>query len=242
MRIDGRKQDEMRILKIQKGFMKYAEGSALIEMGDTKIICTASIENKVPPFLVGKNKGWITAEYGMLPRSTEIRMIRDAVKGKINGRSLEIQRLIGRSLRAVVDLNGLGERTIWLDCDVINADGGTRTAAVTGAFIALYQALTFLKEKKMIPVLYLKDYLGAISVGISKGTPVLDLNYTEDSQCEVDMNVVMTGKGHFVEIQATAEGRAFTDEQYSAMIGLARKGIKEIIEMEKKMLPDGLIL
>jgi len=241
MRIDGRKPDEMRILKIQKGFMKYAEGSALIEMGDTKIICTASIENKVPPFLVGKNKGWITAEYSMLPRSTESRMIRDATKGKINGRSLEIQRLIGRSLRAVVDLNGLGERTIWVDCDVINADGGTRTAAITGAFISLCQALQFLKAKKIIPVLYLKDYLGAISVGIADGAPVLDLNYGEDSHCEVDMNVVMTGRGHFVELQATAEGRAFTDEQYSSMIGLAKKGIKQIIEMEKKILPGDLI-
>ncbi|MGA1868119.1 MAG: ribonuclease PH [bacterium] len=241
MRIDGRKPDELRVLKIHKGFMKYAEGSALIEMGDTKVICTASVENKVPPFLVGKNKGWITAEYSMLPRSTEVRMIRDATKGKVNGRSLEIQRLIGRSLRAVVDLNGLGERTIWIDCDVINADGGTRTAAITGSFISLCLALQFLKDRNVLPVLYLKDYLGAVSVGITGNTPVLDLNYAEDSSCDVDMNVVMTGKGHFVELQATAEGKSFNDEQYSQMIGLAKRGIKQIIEMEKKILPNTII-
>ena len=235
-RKDGRVEDVLRPLKITIEVMKHAEGSALIEMGDTRVICTASIEDKVPQFLIGSGQGWVTAEYGMLPRSTLTRSIRDASRGKISGRSHEIQRLIGRSLRSVTDLHGMGERTIWLDCDVIQADGGTRSASITGAFCALYCAMKKLKEKGDIPVLLLKDYLAAVSVGILAGSPVLDLDYEEDARAAVDMNVVLTGQGLFVEIQGTAEEAPFEDTELMELLDLAKKGIKELISVQKQVL------
>lgn len=235
-RKDDRKEDTLRPLKITTDVMKYAEGSALVEMGDTKVICTASMEEKVPQFLLGTGKGWVTAEYGMLPRSTASRLIRDAARGKISGRSHEIQRLIGRSLRSVVNLHGMGERTIWLDCDVIQADGGTRSASITGAFCALYCAMKKMKEMKLIPALLIKDYLAAVSVGILAGNTILDLDYEEDSRAAVDMNVVMTGQGLFVEVQGTAEEVPFKDTELMSLLDLAKKGIMESIQKQKEVL------
>ncbi|MGA1791312.1 MAG: ribonuclease PH [bacterium] len=235
-RKDNRKEDALRPLKITTDVMKYAEGSALVEMGDTKVICTASMEEKVPQFLLGTGKGWVTAEYGMLPRSTASRLIRDAARGKISGRSHEIQRLIGRSLRSVVNLHGMGERTIWLDCDVIQADGGTRSASITGAFCALYCAMKKMKEMNLIPALLIKDYLAAVSVGILAGNTILDLDYDEDSRAAVDMNVVMTGQGLFVEVQGTAEEVPFKDSELMALLDLAKKGIMESILKQKEVL------
>lgn len=231
MRPDGRKNDELRSLKIEKNFIKNADGSVLIELGNTRVICTASIENKVPPFLKDQKKGWITAEYGMLPRSTPVRMLRESTAGRVGGRTHEIQRLIGRSLRAVVDLEKLGERTIWIDCDVIEADGGTRTASITGGYLALREAIKKAMNAGMITENPIKDSIAAISVGIVSGEPRLDLCYQEDSQAEVDMNIVMTGGGKFVEIQGTAELTPFSKENLLHLISLAEKGIREIIRV-----------
>lgn len=231
MRPDGRKNDELRPIKIEKNFIKNADGSVLIEFGNTRVICTASIENKVPPFLKDQKKGWITAEYGMLPRSTPVRMLREATAGRVGGRTHEIQRLIGRSLRAVVDLEKLGERTIWIDCDVIEADGGTRTASITGGYIALREAIKKAMNVGMITENPIKDSIAAISVGIVTGEPRLDLCYQEDSQAEVDMNIVMTGSGKFVEIQGTAEIMPFSKENLLQLLSLAEKGIREIIRI-----------
>lgn len=239
-RRDGRLPDKMRGVKIIRGYLKFAEGSAFIEVGDTRVLCSASVEDKVPPFLKGSGQGWITAEYSMLPRSTQTRTIRDITRGRFSGRSLEIQRLIGRSLRAVVDLKRLGERTIWMDCDVIQADGGTRTASVTGSFIALCDAIRFLQKAGWVNDNLVVDYLGAISVGIYQGVPILDLTYQEDSEAEVDMNVVMTGSGKFVEIQGTAEAGPFGREQLERMLALAEKGIKELVEFEKRIVGEYL--
>lgn len=236
MRASGRKQDQIRPVKITRNFIKHAEGSVLIEMGDTKVICTASIEEKVPPFLIGKGKGWITSEYSMIPRSSHERIPRESTKGKQGGRTHEIQRLIGRSLRAVVDLDSLGERTIWIDCDVIQADGGTRTASITGSFIALADALEATLKRRLIKKIPLKDYLAAISVGRVKGEIHLDLDYSEDSTAETDMNVVMTGKEQFVEVQGTAEKGSFSREDLDQLLIYARKGILELIEIEKEMV------
>ncbi len=236
VRPDGRPPEKLRRVRVIRGYMKHAEGSVLIEMGDTRVICAASVEEKVPPFLKGTGTGWVTAEYSMLPRSTHTRMIRDVVKGRINGRTQEIQRLIGRSLRAVVDLGALGERTIWIDCDVVQADGGTRCAAITGAFIALYDAVQFLMKTGAISKNPIKDYLAAVSVGIYRGVPVLDLNFEEDSNAEVDMNVVMTGSGRFVEIQGTAEKSPFDKETLDRLLALAAKGIRELISFQRRIL------
>ena len=236
-RIDGRRPDELRPVKMTRNYLKYPEGSVLIEMGDTKVLCTATVEDgKVPPFLKGTGKGWITAEYALLPRSTETRTIRDVVRGGISGRSHEIQRLIGRSLRAVVDLEKLGERTIWVDCDVLQADGGTRMASVTGGFVALYDALRFLKENGVIDEIPIKEFLAGVSVGIVDGEILLDLNYKEDFQAQVDMNIVMTESGSIVEVQGTGEEATFTKEEMIKMVELAEKGIKELIRMQKEVL------
>lgn len=237
-RTDSRKSDQMRPVKIHRNYLKYAEGSALIEVGDTKVICTATIEEKVPPHLKDKNKGWVTAEYSMLPRSTHSRIARESAKGKIGGRTHEIQRLIGRVLRSVVDLEKLGERTIWIDCDVIQADGGTRTASITGSFVALADAIKYAQKKGLIGDTPLKDYLAAVSVGIIDGEPVLDLNYSEDSTAEVDMNIVMTGKGKFVEVQGTAEGEPFSKTQMEGLISLAKHGIEELVAIQHKLIGD----
>jgi ribonuclease PH len=236
MRTDGRKADELRPLHITPGFLKFPEGSVLIEAGDTKVICTASVEEKVPPHLRGEKRGWITAEYAMLPRATEQRTIREVTRGKASGRTLEIQRLIGRALRSVVDLSALGERTVWIDCDVIQADGGTRTTAISGAFIALYQALASLVRRGLIPELPVTDYLAATSVGIVSGELLLDLNYAEDCTAEVDMNVVLTGNGRIVEIQGTAEGAPFTRAAMDRLLTLAAGGVAEIITIQKNIL------
>jgi len=235
-RIDGRKVNELREVKIKRGVNKHAEGSVLVEFGDTKVICTASMEKRVPPFLRGKGEGWVTAEYSMLPRSTGTRMVREAARGKLGGRTYEIQRLIGRAVRSVVDLKGFGENSIWIDCDVIQADGGTRTAAITGSFIAMVEAFRYMKKEEMIESLPVQDYLAAVSVGIIKGTPALDLNYEEDSSAEVDMNVVMTGNGNFVEVQGTAEGAPFSSKDMDKMMKLAKKGINTLIEKQSKVL------
>ena len=236
MRPSQRKPDQLRAIRITRHYTKHAEGSVLIECGDTKVICTASVEERVPPHKKGSGEGWVTAEYGMLPRSTGERMSREAAKGKQSGRTQEIQRLIGRSLRAVVDLQKLGERTIQLDCDVIQADGGTRTASITGAFVALQDAVTGLMNKGLVKENPLKDAIAAISVGIYQGTPVLDLDYVEDSACDTDMNVVMLGSGHFVEVQGTAEGHAFSREEMDALLELAKSGITQLIEMQRTAL------
>ena len=236
MRPSQRQPDQLRSIRITRHYTKHAEGSVLIECGDTKVICTASIEERVPPHKKGSGEGWVTAEYGMLPRSTNERMGREAAKGKQSGRTQEIQRLIGRSLRAVVDLKKLGERTIQIDCDVIQADGGTRTASITGAFVALHDAVSGLLNKGKIQETPLKDFIAAISVGIHAGTPLLDLNYVEDSQCDTDMNVVMTGSGGLVEVQGTAEGRPFTRTQMNDMLDLAGRGIRELIAAQRAAL------
>lgn len=236
MRPSGRQLDQARDIKITRHYTKHAEGSVLIEFGDTKVICTASVDEKAPPFMKGSGKGWVTAEYGMLPRSTGSRMIREAAKGKQTGRTVEIQRLIGRALRAAVDLQALGERTIQIDCDVIQADGGTRTASITGGCVALIDALQGLVDSGKLSALPLKQKVAAISVGIYNGTPVLDLDYPEDSAAETDMNVVMTDQGGFVEIQGTAEGEVFNEAEFNAMLALAKKGLNEIFELQTAAL------
>ena len=236
MRPSGRQLDQSRDIRITRQYTKHAEGSVLIEFGDTKVICTASIDEKTPHFLKGTGKGWVTAEYGMLPRSTGSRMNREAARGKQSGRTVEIQRLIGRSLRAAVDLKALGERSIQIDCDVIQADGGTRTASITGACVALIDALQKLVDAGKLDKLPIKQKVAAISVGIYKGTPVLDLDYPEDSEAETDMNVVMTEEGKFIEVQGTAEGEAFEQEEFNAMLELAKKGLKEIFILQNNAL------
>ncbi|OGS93469.1 MAG: ribonuclease PH [Gallionellales bacterium GWA2_59_43] len=236
MRPSQRQANQLRNIRITRRYTKHAEGSVLIECGDTKVICTASVEERVPPHKKGSGEGWVTAEYGMLPRSTGSRMSREAAKGKQSGRTQEIQRLIGRSLRAVVDLGKLGERTIQIDCDVIQADGGTRTASITGAFVALHDAVTDLLNKGLIQESPLKDFVAAISVGIYQGTPVLDLDYLEDSDCDTDMNVVMLGSGHFVEVQGTAEGHPFSREEMDTLLELAKNGIAQLVEMQRVAL------
>lgn len=238
MRPDGRNTDELRKINMINRFLNTAEGAVLIEMGDTRVICTASIENKVPLFLKDQGRGWITAEYSMLPRATPIRTIREASSGKIGGRTHEIQRLIGRAMRSVVDLKALGERTIWLDCDVIQADGGTRTAAITGAFVALKLALRYALENRIIEKQVLKDYVAAVSVGMVEGEPRLDLSYLEDSTAEVDMNIVMTGSGKFIEVQGTAETEPFDRMRLQSMLDLAEAGIKKIIAVQKAALGE----
>jgi ribonuclease PH len=235
-RPSGRRPDELRPVRLQRGFTKHAEGSVLVEFGDTRVLCTASVEERVPPFLRDTGRGWVTAEYGMLPRATNTRTDREAARGKQSGRTQEIQRLIGRSLRAVVDLAALGPRTIQVDCDVLQADGGTRTASITGAFVALHDALSLLKSKNLLAVLPIRDFVAAISVGVYKGTPVLDLDYVEDSGCDTDMNVVMTGSGGFVEMQGTAEGAPFSRAEADALLKLAERGIAELVEKQKAAL------
>jgi ribonuclease PH len=236
MRPSQRKPDQLRAIRITRQYTKHAEGSVLIECGDTKVICTASVEERVPPHKKGSGEGWVTAEYGMLPRSTGERMSREAAKGKQSGRTQEIQRLIGRSLRAVVDLGKLGERTVTLDCDVIQADGGTRTASITGAYVALHDAVNSLIQKGLVKENPLRDSVAAISVGIYQGTPVLDLDYPEDSDCDTDMNVVMLGSGHFVEVQGTAEGHPFSREEMDTLLELAKLGIGQLVEMQRTAL------
>jgi ribonuclease PH len=235
-RTDGRASNQMRRVLITPNFSKHAEGSALIEIGDTRVICTASIQEKVPPFLYRTGKGWVTAEYGMLPRATSERTDREAARGKQGGRTMEIQRLIGRSLRAAVNTELLGERTVWLDCDVIQADGGTRTASITGAFVALALALGRLYIDGKLVSWPISSFVAAVSVGIINGVPALDLNYEEDSKAGVDMNIVATDKGQFVELQGTAEGATFSEEQMTAILGLAKEGIASLIGMQREVL------
>jgi ribonuclease PH len=236
MRPSSRRNDELRQVRITRQYTRHAEGSVLIEFGDTKVLCTASVEENVPPFLKGKGKGWVTAEYGMLPRSTNTRMRREAAQGKQSGRTQEIQRLIGRSLRAVVDMAALGERQIVIDCDVIQADGGTRTASITGAFVAMTDAINGLIAAGKLEKSPIREHVAAISVGIYQGKAVLDLDYPEDSDCETDMNVVMTSSGKFVEVQGTAEGVAFTRQEMNALLDLAEQGIKDLISMQQSAL------
>src|ERR1700741_911599 len=235
VRSDGRSSDQIRAVKIVPDFISQAEGSVLIELGKTRVICTATVDD-VPSFLKGTGKGWVTSEYGMLPRATEERMAREATRGKQSGRTLEIQRLIGRSLRAVTDQQGLGERTVWLDCDVIQADGGTRTASITGAFVALALAFERMVAAGMLRSVPLTDSLGAISVGIVDDVLLLDLAYDEDSRAQVDMNVVMTGSGHFVEVQASADGRPYTDRELQQLLSLATRGIRVLHEAQQDLL------
>ena len=235
-RPSGRAADALREIRLTRHYTKHAEGSVLVEFGDTKVICTASISESVPPFLRDKGQGWLTAEYGMLPRATNTRNDREAARGKQTGRTQEIQRLIGRALRAVVDLEKLGVRTLHIDCDVIQADGGTRTASITGAFVAAYDAVAKLLATGRIEVSPINDFIAAISVGVYHGHPVLDLDYAEDSQCDTDMNVVMTGAGRFVEIQGTAEGAAFSREEMNHLLDLAQKGIADLIGHQKAAL------
>jgi ribonuclease PH len=238
MRPDKRSANDLRDIVITCNYLNTAEGSVLIEMGGTKVICTATIENKVPQFLKDQGRGWVTAEYSMLPRATPTRTIREASTGRVGGRTHEIQRLIGRAMRSVVDLNALGERTIWLDCDVIQADGGTRTAAITGAFVAFKLALKYAMENKIIGKQAIKDYVAAVSVGIVGGEPRLDLTYIEDSTAEVDMNIVMTESGKFIEVQGTAETEPFERSRLNAMLDLAESGIKKIIMIQKAALGE----
>lgn len=235
-REDGRANNEIRPVKITPGYIKYAEGSCLIEVGDTRVICTASVEDKVPPFLKGSGSGWVTAEYGMIPRACLTRNVREAAKGQLGGRTMEIQRLIGRSLRSIFDMKAIGERTIWIDCDVIQADGGTRTAAMTGGFVALAQAAAWLRKQNIAKSDPIMDYLAAISVGYVGGEEMLDLKYSEDSQASVDMNVAMTGSGKFVEIQSTAEGLPFSRQRFDRLLDLAVKGINELFALQKEAL------
>jgi len=236
MRPSGRKPDQLREIKLTRNYTRHAEGSVLVEFGDTKVLCNASVETRVPPWLKGKGKGWVTAEYGMLPRSTNSRMQREATKGKQGGRTMEIQRLIGRSLRAAVDLEKLGEISITVDCDVIQADGGTRTASITGGCVALVDALNHLKNKGAIKTDPLIHLVASVSCGIYQGTPVLDLDYDEDSNAETDMNYVMNDGGKFIEIQGTAEAAAFSEEEMLAMTALAKQGIANLIEHQKQSL------
>jgi ribonuclease PH len=234
MRPSGRKPQELRKVSFERGISKHAEGSCLVRFGDTHVMCLATVEEKVPPWLKGAGKGWVTAEYGMLPRATGDRMRREAAQGKQSGRTQEIQRLIGRSLRAVVDLVGLGEKQITLDCDVIQADGGTRTAAITGSWIALYDALKWMEAREMFARNPLRDHVAAISCGIHNGEVVLDLDYDEDSSAETDANFVMTGKGGIVEVQGTAEGEPFSQERFLELLALAQKGIGELVALQKQ--------
>ena len=236
MRPSNRRPDELRAVTLERGYTKHAEGSVLVCFGDTKVLCTASVEEKVPGFLRGSKQGWLTAEYGMLPRATNTRGDREAARGRQSGRTQEIQRLVGRSMRAVVDLGRLGERTIQIDCDVLQADGGTRTASITGAFVAVYDALAWLKARGLIDTLPVKDFVAAVSVGVYEGMPVLDLDYAEDSNCDTDMNVVMTGAGGFVEVQGTAEGAPFSRKELDALLALADKGIRELVGLQKQAL------
>jgi ribonuclease PH len=236
MRPSQRQPDQLRAVTITRNFTRHAEGSVLIEMGDTRVLCTASVEENVPPFLRGKGQGWVTAEYGMLPRSTHTRSAREAAKGKQTGRTQEIQRLIGRSLRAVTDLKALGERQITLDCDVLQADGGTRCASITGAWIALFEACDKLVQAGKLPTNPVKDHVAAISVGIFEGSPVLDLDYPEDSNCDTDMNVIMTGQGGIVEVQGTAEGEPFSREQMNVLMDLATMGIRQLVAAQESAL------
>lgn len=239
MRNDQRSMNSLRPITITTDFVKHPEGSVLIQVGDTKVICNASIENRVPPFMRGKGKGWVTAEYAMLPRATDTRNIRESSKGKVSGRTMEIQRLIGRALRAVIDLDAFGERTLWIDCDVIQADGGTRTASITGAFVAAALAFGKLLENGTIEKMPILDFLGATSVGIlPDGKEVLDLNYEEDFRALVDMNIVMTGAGKFVEIQGNGEEATFSYEQLQTMLGLANEGLEQIFEKQREALGD----
>ncbi|HEU4684112.1 MAG TPA: ribonuclease PH [Nitrospira sp.] len=236
LRADGRRKDQLRPIKVTRHFIKHAEGSVLIEMGDTKVICTASVEEKVPPFLKGKGSGWVTAEYSMLPRSTHERSPREAVKGKQGGRTLEIQRLVGRALRAVTGMDQMGERSIWIDCDVIQADGGTRTAAITGSFIALADALAALKTRGLIKKRPLSDYLAAVSVGKVGGEILVDLAYTEDSMADVDMNLVMTGRGQFVEIQGTAERTPFAKQDMDGFLAHGWSAIQTLTALQRDLI------
>lgn len=236
MRGDGRRPDELRPVTITPNVNKYAEGSVLIKMGDTHVLCTASVEESVPPFMRDRGEGWVTAEYSMLPRSTGTRSAREASRGRLGGRTMEIQRLIGRSLRAVTDLPHLGERTIWLDCDVIQADGGTRTASITGAYVALHLALQHLLQHDLIAQIPLKDAVAAVSVGMLQDIPHLDLNYPEDSTSDVDMNIVMTGSGNLIEVQGTAEGEPFSQESLLDLLALARQGINQLMEAQRAVL------
>jgi ribonuclease PH len=240
MRTDSRTADQLRPTRIHPQYLLHPEGSVLIEAGRTKVICTASVEDRVPPFLRNTGKGWVTAEYGMLPRATSTRTTREASQGKVGGRTQEIQRLIGRSLRSVMKLDQLGERTVWLDCDVIQADGGTRTAAITGAFVALVLALQNMREKGLLTALPIMDYVAATSVGIIDGTRLLDLAYDEDSRAEVDMNVVMTGSGKFIEVQGTAEALPFGRDALLELLDLGQKGIGRLVELQKEAVGDFL--
>jgi ribonuclease PH len=232
-RSDGRAPDQLRPITIEPGFLKYAEGSALISVGNTRVLCAATVEDRVPPWLKGKGLGWVSAEYAMLPRATQERTQRESAKGRVGGRTHEIQRIIGRALRAVTDTTKLGERTVWIDCDVLQADGGTRCAAITGAYVALSSALRQLVKFGALKKSPLRDNVAAVSVGILGNVPLLDLCYQEDSQAEVDMNIVMTGSGRFVELQATAEKTAFDDAQLASLLALGRQGIQELITMQK---------
>jgi ribonuclease PH len=236
MRHGNRASDAIRPIKIKTGFMRYAEGSCCIEIGNTKVVCTASLESGVPVFLRGANRGWITAEYSMLPRSCNKRVQRESSKGRISGRTHEIQRLIGRSLRSVVDMDVLGERTIWIDCDVLGADGGTRTASITGSFIALGLCLKHMKKNNIIKSIPVRDYIAAVSVGIVGADILLDLDYEEDSRADVDMNIVMTGSNEFVEVQATAELKPFNDAEMKKMLAFGKKGIQKLIVKQKEVL------
>jgi ribonuclease PH len=235
-RPSGRAPGDLRPVRITRGYTKHAEGSVLVEFGDTKVLCTASVEERVPQFLRDRNQGWVTAEYGMLPRATNTRTDREAARGKQSGRTLEIQRLIGRSLRAVTDLVPLGQRTIQVDCDVIQADGGTRTASITGAFVAVHDAVEKLRAAGLVSGAPIRDFVAAVSVGVFRGEPVLDLDYAEDSACDTDMNVVMTGAGGFVELQGTAEGQPFTRAEMNALVGLAEQGIRQLIALQRAAL------
>jgi len=236
MRPHGRRPDQLRPLRLERGWTKHAEGSVLVSAGDTRVLCTASVEESVPPFLKGKGRGWVTAEYGMLPRSTNTRMRREAAEGTQSGRTHEIQRLVGRSLRAVTDLAALGERTFRIDCDVLQADGGTRCASITGAWVALADALAALRAQGSLAGDPLRDHVAAVSVGIVEGAPLLDLDYGEDSACDTDMNVVMTGAGGFVEVQGTAEGAPFTREQFDVLLAMARDGIASLVAAQRTAL------
>ena len=236
MRPSGRAPDELRPITITRHYTKHAEGSVLIEFGDTKVLCNATVEEKVPGFLRGQGQGWVTAEYGMLPRSTGRRMGREAARGKQGGRTMEIQRLIGRSLRAAVDLEALGENTITIDCDVIQADGGTRTASITGAFVALVDAIRYMQDKGIIEADPLLGHVASVSVGIYKETPIMDLDYAEDSNCETDMNIVMNDQGGYIEIQGTAEGTSFSPQELQAMLDLGKQAIDQLIEHQRESL------
>jgi ribonuclease PH len=236
MRIDGRRYDQARPIKITRNYTKYAEGSVLIEVGETKVICTASIEDKVPGFLKGKGEGWITCEYNMIPRATHVRKPRDISRLKMDGRTMEIQRLIGRALRSVVDLKAIGERTVWIDCDVIQADGGTRTSSITGAFVALVDAVNKIHKKAPFSVYPIREFVSAVSVGVVNGEKMVDLCYEEDSKAKVDMNIIMTDAGEFVEIQGTGEESPFSREELNQLLALGEKGIKQVIQVQKDTL------